>query len=125
MMNLFALSAPAATAQPEPRPAETVLEWARDLDAHRAQLEAEADRLEQLLGTLSQPVSAFGAELMTELVHVLEAQLDGVCGLLDYHDTGDEDLLQQSIQRLLDSDARLQQLEFCLEETQQALPLVA
>lgn len=121
MLNLFAL----APAQPQPRPAETVLEWARDLDGHRPQLEAEANRLEELLGTLSQPLSAAGAELNAELVLVLQAQLEGVCLLLDFHDSGDEELLQQSIHCLLDSDARLQQLELCLEEMHDALPLVA
>jgi hypothetical protein len=122
MLNLFAL-APVVEAQP--RPAETVLEWARDLDAHRSRLEAEADRIEQLLGALSQPLSAAGADLNAELVLVLQAQLEGVCLLLDFHDCGEEELLQQSIACLLDSDARLQQLELCLEEMHEALPLVA
>lgn len=121
MLNLFAL----APAQPQARPAETVLEWARDLDGHRPQLEAEGDRLEELLGTLSEPLSAAGAELNAELVMVLQAQLEGVCLLLDFHDSGDEELLQQGIRWLLDSDARLQQLELCLEEMHDALPLVA
>ena len=120
--NLFALQPEAAA--PAPNPAEKVLSWAQDLDANFPQLEREAQRVEQLLETLTEPVSDTGASLMKALVEVFEMQLDGIYGLLDFHQSGDDELLQQSLQSLLGSDARLQRLEWELAEVQEAVPLL-
>lgn len=106
-------------------PAEKVLRLAQELPATRPQLESEAVRLEDLLNSLNQPVTEVGSQLMVTLVEVLEAQLDGVYGLLDYDLTQDEELLQQGLSLLLDSDARLRQLENSLDEVREELPLVA
>jgi len=106
-------------------PAEKVLRLAKELPATRPQLESEAVRLEDLLNSLNQPATEVGNQLMVTLVEVLEAQLDGVYGLLDYDLTQDEELLQQSLSLLLDSDARLRQLENSLDEVREELPLVA
>ncbi|MBS2039272.1 hypothetical protein JST97_30085 [bacterium] len=120
--KLFALPKEEA---PAPSPAEKVLLLAENLDHNLAQLEAEAMRVEQLLETLSQPASEIGNQFMQEFVAVLEGQLNGIYGLLDYQQCGDQELLQQSLQCLVDSDARLCSLESNLEQTRQELPLVA
>lgn len=119
---LFAL--PKQEAQP-PSPAEKILLLAENLDQNAPKLEAEALRVERLLETLTQPATSIGTEFMNEFITVLEGQLDGIYGLLDYQQTGDEELLQQSLQCLVESDARLQSLEFNLDETREELPLVA
>ena len=110
--------------QSAPNPAEKVLVWAEDLDANALQLEAEAQRVEGLLETLTQPASATGIEMMTELVAVLETQLEGIYGLLEFHQSGDDEVLQQSLHYLLESDSRLQRLELNLEEVRQEVPLL-
>jgi len=121
--TLFALQPEAAA--PSPNPAEKVLCWAQDLDRNAPQLEAEAARVEQILETLSQPTTTTGTTLMTEWIEVLEAQLEGIYGLLDFHHSGDQQIFQHSLQCLLDSDARLQMLEHNLAEIQEELPLMA
>lgn len=123
--SLFALEPAPEPVQAAPGPAEKVLQWAQDLDLHREDLEREAARVERLLDSLTEPVTSAGNELMAQFVGVLEAQLDGICGLLDYDLTGDEELLQSSLQCLLSSDAELQSLEQRLSATREALPLVA
>ena len=120
--TLFALQPEEAA--PSPNPAEKVLSWAQDLDANFPHLEREAQRVEQLLETLAEPVSETGAGLMRALVEVFEMQLDGIYGLLEFHQSGDDEVLQQSLQQLLSSDACLQRLEFDLAEVGEAVPLL-
>ncbi|MFN8611216.1 MAG: hypothetical protein U0931_26975 [Vulcanimicrobiota bacterium] len=120
--RLFALPQQSAHT---PSPAEKVLMLAEDLDANVALLEAEAFKVERLLETLTQPTTEVGNQLMQELVAVLEGQLNGIYGLLDYQQYGDEQLLHESLQCLMDSDARLRGLEAGLEDARQELPLVA
>jgi hypothetical protein len=102
-------------------PVEKVLRLAQDLPATRAQLESEAARLEGLLDNLQAPVSSVGGQLMTQLVEVLEGQLDGIYGMLD----GDSEVFQQSLALLLNCDAQLRQLEEQLEGLREQVPLVA
>jgi hypothetical protein len=108
------------TAPPE-SPVEKVLRLAQQLPDSRPQLETEAARLEGLLDNLQAPVSAVGGQLMTQLVEVLEGQLDGIYGMLD----GDEDVFQQSLSLLVECDGYLRSLEAQLDEIRQQVPLMA
>jgi len=105
----------------EESPVEKVLGLAQQLPASRPQLESEAARLEGLLDNLQAPVSQVGGELMSQLVEVLEGQLDGIYGLLD----GDEEVFHQSLELLVQCDGQLRQLEDQLESLREQVPLMA
>ena len=108
-------------APPVEGPAEKILRLAMEMPATRPQLEREASRVEGLLDNLQAPVSEMGGHLMAGLVEVLEGQLDGIYGLLD----GGEELFEQSLALLVESDGRLRALENDMEELREQAPLVA
>ena len=106
-------------------PAERVLMLAEELPNSRPQLYQEAERMEALLESLEDPESDFGAELTEILEEVSMLQLEGVLGLLEYDECGDCELLEESLELLLESNQSLQELENSLERAREDMPLVA
>lgn len=106
-------------------PAEKVLQLAQELPATRPQLEEEAARVDGLLARLGATRTQTGTAFNEELISVLELHLDGVLGLLDYDLCGEDEVLQQSLACLVESDSRLSQLESQITEVRYDLPLVA
>lgn len=103
-------------------PSEKVLTLALNLPHTRNKLEQEAVRVEGLLDGIAGPRSDSGAELIDQLVEVLEHQLEGIYGLLDGENTDDFDW---GCQVLVQSNEMLKDLEQRLEELSDTVPLVA
>lgn len=117
-----------AQMEPEPTqesPAERVLRLAEQLPATRSQLEREAQKTENLLNGLPQAQSEMGAEITDYLAQTLEAHLDGILGLLDFDDSGDESILEQSLALLVESARMLEEVEAATEGAREEMPLVA
>lgn len=106
-------------------PAERVLMLAEELPDTRADLCREAERVQSLLDSLEEAESEYGAELVSILEEVFLLQLEGIIGLLDYDEFGDEEQLEESLALLVESNRSLQELESALEHAREDMPLVA
>ena len=109
----------------EANPAERVLHLAEQLPHSRPQLTREGEKTEALIASLQQPQSEFGAELTELFLETLELHLEGIVALLDYDETGDETLLQEGLQMLVESSHGLGELEDAMLRAREEMPLVA
>ena len=118
----------AAGLSPEPvveSPAEKVLKLADQLPATRNQLIDEAERVERLLREMPEAESETGNELAGFLVEALGAHLDSILGLLEYDETGDEGLLEESLALIVEAARVFDEVEAAATQAREEVPLVA
>lgn len=106
-------------------PAEKILVLAQSLPATQSELYQEGLKTERLLQGLAPAETEMGAELTQYLADILEAQLDGIQGLLEYNVSGDEGLLAECLTLIMESAQGLTELEELVEEAREDVPLVA
>jgi hypothetical protein len=106
-------------------PAEKVLYLANGLPQTRDALIAEAERADALLQSLPEPCSEYGRELNERLAEVFLAHIDAIEGLLEYDESGDRAILEDSLALLLESDRELEALESLAADSRQDIALLA